>query len=65
MTAASVLKAKARVAMNRYRKAIGEGREAVIAAIFWLKTRAGRKETSQHEVAEPVTVKLNWADRTL
>src|SRR5687768_18048860 len=43
-------KANARVAENLYRKATGEGREAVIAAIFWLKTRAGWKETNIHEV---------------
>jgi hypothetical protein len=29
-----------------YRKATGEGRESVTAAIFWLKTRARWKETS-------------------
>jgi len=39
------------VAENLYRKATGEGREAVIAAIFWLKTRAGWKETSVQELA--------------
>ena len=44
------VKAKAKVAENLYRKATGEGREAVTAAIFWLKTRAGWKETSVHEV---------------
>jgi hypothetical protein len=44
-------KANARVAENLYRKATGEGREAVTAAIFWLKTRAGWKETSLHEVS--------------
>lgn len=53
-------KANARVAENLYRKATGEGREAVIAAIFWLKTRAGWKETSVTELTgkdhEPVTV---------
>ncbi len=43
-------KANARVAENLYRKATGEGREAVTAAIFWLKTRAGWRETSVHEV---------------
>ena len=55
-------KANARVAENLYRKATGEGREAVIAAIFWLKTRAGWKETSVTELAsrdkEPVKVIL-------
>ena len=42
-------KANARVAENLYRKATGEGREAVTAAIFWLKTRARWTETSVHE----------------
>jgi hypothetical protein len=53
-------KANARVDENLYRKATGDGREAVIAAIFWLKTRAGRKETSVTELAgkqhKPVNV---------
>ncbi len=35
------VKANAKVAENLYRKATGEGREV----IFWLKTRAGWKET--------------------
>ncbi|HTV69114.1 MAG TPA: hypothetical protein VMF90_11315 [Rhizobiaceae bacterium] len=43
------IKANARVAENLYRKATGDGREAVTAAIFWLKTRARWKETSVHE----------------
>jgi len=47
------VKANAKVAENLFRKATGEGREAVIAAIFWLKTRAGWKETSLHEVSGP------------
>ena len=45
------VKANAKVAENLFRKATGEGREAVPAAIFWLKTRAGWRETPQaHEV---------------
>ncbi|WP_287187434.1 hypothetical protein [Mesorhizobium sp.] len=44
------IKPTARVAESLYRKATGEGREAVTAAIFWLKTRARWKETSVHEV---------------
>jgi hypothetical protein len=43
------IKANTRVAENLYRKATGEGREAVTTAIFWLKTRARWKETSIHE----------------
>lgn len=40
------IKANLRVAESLYRKATGEGRESVTAAIFWLKTRAHWKETS-------------------
>nr|WP_031257019.1 hypothetical protein [Mesorhizobium sp. L48C026A00] len=44
------IKANARVAESLYRKATGEGREAVTAAIFWLKTRARWKGASIHEL---------------
>jgi hypothetical protein len=44
-------KANAKVAENLFRKATGDGRASVIAAIFWLKTRARWKEVSVHEVA--------------
>jgi hypothetical protein len=47
------IKANARVAENLFRKATGEGRQAVTAAIFWMKTRARWKETSVHEVSGP------------
>ena len=46
-------KANARVAENLYRKATGEGREAVTAAIFWLKTRARWKERTVSEITTP------------
>ena len=46
-------KANIRVAENLFRKATGEGREAVTAAIFWLKARAGWKETVQAELGGP------------
>ena len=56
------VKANAKVAENLYRKATGDGREAVIAAIFWLKTRAGWKETHVTEVGgangPPITLQL-------
>ena len=58
-------KANARVAENLYRKATGEGREAVTAAIFWLKTRAGWKETSVQEMKGPVELKISWQDAQL
>jgi hypothetical protein len=38
------IKATARVAGNLYHIATGGGREAVTAAIFWLKVRAGWRE---------------------
>ena len=44
-------KANARVAENLFRKATGEGKEAVTAAIFWLKARAGWREVQRHEHA--------------
>ena len=43
------IKANSKVAENLFRKATGDGREAVTAAIFWLKTRARWKETVVHE----------------
>jgi hypothetical protein len=46
-------KANSRVAENLYRKAIGDGREAVVAAIFWLKTRAKWRETTVNEITGP------------
>ena len=44
------VKANVKVAENLFRKATGEGRESVVAAIFWLKTRARWKETMVNEV---------------
>src|SRR5689334_25016908 len=38
------IKASAKVAGNLYRIATGSGREAVTAAIFWLKVKAGWRE---------------------
>ena len=45
------VKANAKVAENLFRKATGEGRESVTAAIFWLKARARWKEISVNEHA--------------
>ncbi len=54
------VKANARVAESLYRKATSDGAQSVTAAIFWLKTRAGWKETSVRELTgsggQPVTV---------
>jgi hypothetical protein len=44
-------KANAKVAENLFRKATGDGRESVTAAIFWLKAPARWKETTLNEHA--------------
>lgn len=41
------VKANSKVAESLYRKATGDGAQSVTAAIFWLKTRAGWKDTSE------------------
>ena len=46
------------MAENLCRKATGDGREAVIAAIFWLKTRAGWKETVVQESRTSYVVRM-------
>ena len=43
------IKANSRMAENLYRKAMGDGPQAVTATIFWLKTRAQWKETTVQE----------------
>ncbi len=45
------IKATAKVAESLFRKATTEGPQSVTAAIFWLKTRGGWKETHVTEVA--------------
>jgi len=45
------IKATAKVAESLFRKATSDGSQSVTAAIFWLKTRGGWRETPQnHEV---------------
>jgi hypothetical protein len=45
------IKATAKVAESLFRKATGDGSQSVTAAIFWLKTRGGWRETPQsHQV---------------
>ena len=46
-------KANSKVAESLYRKAIGDGHQAVTAAIFWLKTQARWKEVSVNEISGP------------
>ncbi len=45
-----LVKANTKVAQNLYRMATGQGREALGAACFWLKTRAKWRETSEVRV---------------
>jgi hypothetical protein len=45
------IKATAKVAEFLFRKATTEGTQAVTAAIFWMKSRAGWKEASVYEVS--------------
>jgi hypothetical protein len=55
------IKATAKVAEFLFRKATTDGSQAVTAAIFWLKTRAGWKETSVHEMSGPQPVlNVTW-----
>ena len=46
-------KANAKIAENLFRKATGDGRESVTAAIFWLKARANWKERMVNEITQP------------
>ena len=58
------VKANAAVAQSLYKKATGDGKQSVTAAIFWLKTRAGWKETvvNEHtgEDGGPVKMAIEW-----
>lgn len=47
------VKANSKVAQNLFKKATGDTREGVTAAIFWLKTRAGWRETVVNLHAAP------------
>jgi hypothetical protein len=63
------IKANAKVAENLFRKATGEGRESVIAAIFWLKARARWTESNAHELSgkdgQPIRIEISAADAGL
>jgi len=68
------IRANTAVAQSLFRKATGNGPQSVTAAIFWLKTRAGWKDTVTPEMgkkeaaaarAEALangTVKSKWSD---
>ncbi len=57
--------ANAKVAQSLYNKAIGGGNGSTVAAIFWLKARAGWTETMQHEVTSNTGVLVVPAQRTV
>ena len=71
--AGAAIKANARVAESLFRKATGDGREGVIAAIFWMKTRAGWRESIDHRIEgaptfvarlpEPAASMSEWIER--
>ena len=46
-------KADAKVAEALFKKAIGDGQGSVAAAIFWMKTRRGWRETNVTEISGP------------
>jgi hypothetical protein len=48
------VEANAKVADNLFKIATGTGREAVTAAIFWLKVRAGWSEFAPHPLPAPL-----------
>jgi len=65
----SEAKANAKVAENLFWKVTAEGREAVVAAIFWVKARAYWRETSAHELSgkegQPIRIEISAADADL
>lgn len=52
-----LVKANTAIAQSLYKKAMAEGTGAVTAAIFWLKTRAGWKETTVNEHSGEMVVR--------
>lgn len=59
------IKANSAVAQSLYKKALGDGTSAVTAAIFWLKTRAGWKETVVNEHVGGLTLNVTPDDAAL
>lgn len=59
-----VVKANSAVAQSLYKKATGDGAQSVTAGIFWLKTRAGWKETLVNEHTGTMVV-ISSADADL
>lgn len=59
------IKANAAVAQSLYKKALGDGTSAVTAAIFWLKTQAGWKETLVNEHRGSLSLNVTPDDAAL
>ncbi len=60
------IKATAKVAESLFRKATGDGAQSVTAAIFWLKTRGGWRETPQdHHVRLGFRSACEYSDEEL
>jgi DNA-binding XRE family transcriptional regulator len=58
--------ANAMIARSLFKKATGDGPQSVAAAIFWLKTQAGWRETQNHEITgkggKPISVVIQATD---
>src|SRR5690349_9012956 len=52
--------ANAMVARSLFKKATGDGPQSVAAAIFWLKTQAGWKETERIELSAKHSLTVDW-----
>ena len=57
------VKANSAVAQSLYKKALGDGTASVTACIFWMKTRAGWKETAVSELTGPDGGPINTITR--
>ena len=58
------IKANSAIAQSLFKKATGDGSQAVTAAIFWAKTRMGWKETIINEHSGGVNLKHSLTDMT-
>tara|TARA_R110002050_G_scaffold34101_7_gene86302 strand:+ start:5128 stop:5481 length:354 start_codon:yes stop_codon:yes gene_type:complete len=60
----SATEANAKVTENLFKMATGSGRQAVTAAIFWMKTRGGWREGDRTEItgADGGALTIRWSD---
>lgn len=61
----AAIKANAAVAQSLFKKATGDGKGAVTAAIFWMKTRAGWQDKQLHEHTGQISVTIAPEDERL